>query len=179
MPESASPIFRFAPSPNGFLHLGHALSALTVDGWARRLGGRFLLRIEDIDPVRSRHEFIAAIYCDLEWLGLRWEQPVLRQSEHMDAYQSAARRLRDMGLLYPCFATRGEIAATADPNKIDPEGAPLYPGLHRNLSPTEIALRIARGEPHCLRIDMTKAMTLLKTKSGALPLRCSPVCPKG
>jgi glutamyl-Q tRNA(Asp) synthetase len=119
---SKRPVFRFAPSPNGSLHLGHALSALVGYQWARAAGGRFLLRIEDIDKGRSRPEFVAAIFEDLAWLGLAWEQPVVFQSLRMDAYRAAARRLEALRLLYPCFATRTEIEAAARDGGRDPDG---------------------------------------------------------
>src|SRR5262249_4854760 len=104
------PVFRFAPSPNGFLHLGHALSAIMNFDLARETGGRFLLRIEDIDPVRCRPEYEAAMYEDLCWLGLIWERPVRRQSEHLAAYAEALARLQRDGLVYPSFESRAEIA---------------------------------------------------------------------
>jgi len=165
-------VLRFAPSPNGELHLGHALSALTGYDWACRLGGRFLLRIEDIDTARSRAEFAAAICADLAWLGIRWEEPVRIQSRHFDDYRSAAARLADMGLLYPCFATRGEIAAAAKeaPQRLDPDGAVLYPGLHRHLPTAEIAARSARGEPYALRIDVEKAIAEARRLLDGAPL---------
>ncbi len=157
MPDSR-PVFRFAPSPNGELHLGHALSALV--GWeaARAVGGRFLLRIEDIDTGRARPEFVAGIFRDLRWLGLDWEEPVLVQSTRFAAYAEAARRLEAMGLLYPCFATRAEIEAAAAGGGRDPDGAPLYPGLWKGRSAAEIARRKTAGEPFALRIDIDKAM---------------------
>jgi glutamyl-Q tRNA(Asp) synthetase len=164
------PALRFAPSPNGSLHLGHALSALTGCEMARRLGGRFLLRIEDIDQGRSREALIAAIFEDLAWLGIAWETPVLRQSVHFPVYAAAARQLAAMGLLYPCFATRAEIAAAADPQRTDPDGAPLYPGLHRRLSPGEVAARRARGEAFALRLDMDRALAMARQKLGNAPL---------
>src|SRR6478735_2773450 len=105
------PVFRFAPSPNGELHLGHALSALIGHARARACGGRFLLRIEDIDTGRSRQQFVAGIFADLAWLGITWEEPVVFQSQRLSAYRTAAGRLEQMGLLYPCFATRAEIEA--------------------------------------------------------------------
>src|SRR5712692_9427960 len=104
------PVFRFAPSPNGYLHLGHAYSPLLNFDSARRSGGRFLLRIEDIDPTRCRPEFETAIYQDLAWLGIAWEEPVRRQSEHFDAYSAALERIEAQGLLYPSFESRAEIA---------------------------------------------------------------------
>jgi glutamyl-Q tRNA(Asp) synthetase len=157
-PMSSEIVLRFAPSPNGRLHLGHALSALTGARWAQRLDGRFLLRIEDIDTARARDAFVAGIFEDLTWLGVAWEQPVLRQSEHFAVYGAAADRLRALGVLYPCFATRTEIAAAAVPGALDPEGAPLYPGLHKRMGEREVVLRLDRGEPCCWRIDMARAL---------------------
>src|SRR5262245_23150162 len=116
------PVFRFAPSPNGELHLGHALSALIGFERAEAAGGRFLLRIEDIDPERSRAVFIADIFEDLRWLGLTWCEPVLLQSERLPAYRAASARLEAMGLLYPCFASRAESAAAARGAECDPDG---------------------------------------------------------
>ena len=167
-----APVFRFAPSPNGRLHMGHALSALTGDEMARRMGGRFLVRIEDIDTARAREEFVAGIFEDLAWLGLHWEQPVLRQSEHFADYKAAADRLDAMGLLYPCFATRAEIEAASRLGGagVDPEGAPLYPGLHRGLNAAEIAERKRRGERYCLRLDMHKAVAMATEMLRGRPL---------
>jgi glutamyl-Q tRNA(Asp) synthetase len=164
------PVFRFAPSPNGPLHLGHAYSALVGFDMARRAGGRFLLRIEDIDVGRCREEFVAALIHDLRWLGLSWEEPVLRQSQHFADYRAAAERLRAEGLLYPCFATRGEIAAAADGGPTDPDEAPLYPGLWRRESPQEVEARTARGEHYALRIDMERALEVARRKLGGAPL---------
>ena len=156
------PVFRFAPSPNGRLHLGHAYSALLNADFARRLGGRFLLRIEDIDITRCRPEFERGIYDDLAWLGLRWEEPVRRQSEHFADYRAAFQRLKGRGGVYPCFCTRKDIAETiacreAESGEAwprDPDGAPLYPGTCRAL-PVEMAeRRIETGEPHAWRLDM-------------------------
>jgi glutamyl-Q tRNA(Asp) synthetase len=156
------PVFRFAPSPNGELHLGHACSALVDFELCRRAGGRFLLRIEDIDPTRCRREYEEGIYRDLAWLGLAWEEPVRRQSEHMDDYRAATMRLKAMGLVYPSFMTRAEIAAaTGDPKwPRDPDGAPLYPGRDRDLDPAEAEARIAGGAPYALRIRMERALAL-------------------
>ena len=168
-PLAARPVFRFAPSPNGPLHLGHALSALLNADMAQSLGGRFLLRIEDIDLARTREEHVTAIFEDLAWVGLDWEEPVLRHSEHFSTYQSAAHELMNLGLLYPCFATRAEIgeATKHTPDARDPDGAPLYPGLHKRLSKEEVAERIARNEPFALRLDMDRALDLLERKTGA------------
>lgn len=169
---SSAPVFRFAPSPNGELHLGHALSALTGYEMARRLGGRFLVRIEDIDTERSREEHVRQILDDLNWLGLQWEEPVLRQSARFPVYAEAARGLLERGLLYPCFATRSEIerAAAADPIGTDPDGAPRYPGLCRGLGAAEIARRTASGEPFCLRLDMARAIAEADRLTGGVPL---------
>ena len=145
------PVFRFAPSPNGELHLGHALSALVGFERAQALGGRFLVRIEDIDAGRTRSKFIAGILEDLRWLGLTWAEPVLRQSQRMAAYAAAAARLKAMGLLYPCFASRAEIASAARETVCDPDGAPLYPGLWRRAAAADIAARKAKGAPFALR----------------------------
>src|SRR5262245_6016796 len=151
------PVFRFAPSPNGELHLGHALSALVAYEQAKAAGGRFLVRIEDIDAGRSRPEFVAGIFEDLHWLGLKWEEPVVLQSTRMEAYCAAAQRLEAMGLLYRCFATRSEIEAAADTATRDPDGAPLYPGLWRGRSERDRADALAAGRPCALRIDIAKA----------------------
>ena len=150
------PVFRFAPSPNGFLHLGHALSALLNADMARAAGGRLLLRIEDIDATRCRPEYETAIYEDLAWLGLRWERPVRRQSEHFADYRDALGRLEAMGLVYPAFESRAEIAAMSSGR--DPDGAPLYPGTAKALSAAACADRIASGAPYALRLDMTAAL---------------------
>ncbi len=155
-----TPVFRFAPSPNGELHLGHALSALTGHELARRLGGRFLLRIEDIDLERARPEFVQGIFDDLAWLGLIWEEPVLFQSQHFPDYLRAAERLIASGLLYPCFATRSEIAAAADPAKTDPDGAVLYPGLWKDAAEGLVKARFADGQTPAMRLDAGKAAAL-------------------
>jgi len=154
-------VTRFAPSPTGLLHLGHAYSALFAWDTAQRAGGRFLLRIEDIDQGRCRPEFEAAIFEDLAWLGLDWEKPVRRQSEHMADYAAALARLDGEGLIYPCFCTRKEIAestrAPHGPALHNQEG-PRYPGTCRALDPHERADRLARGDAHALRLDMAKAL---------------------
>jgi glutamyl-Q tRNA(Asp) synthetase len=166
---SDRPVFRFAPSPNGELHLGHALSALV--GYERAQGaiGRFLLRIEDIDVARTRPEFVDGIFEDLRWLGLTWEEPVLFQSTHMDAYRAAAARLEQMGLLYPCFATRSEIEAAAT-GASDPDGAPIYPGLWKGRSKAEAAEQRAAGAPFALRIDMAAACRAAAARLSGAPL---------
>ena len=153
-------VTRFAPSPNGELHLGHALSAITGFELAARENGRFLLRMEDIDIQRTREEHVTHILEDLRWLGLTWEEPVLRQSTRFPAYRAAAQSLLERGLLYPCFATRSEVdaAVVIDPTGTDPDGAPLYPGLCKHLQPREIERRRANGEPFCLRLDMDRAL---------------------
>jgi glutamyl-Q tRNA(Asp) synthetase len=157
-------VFRFAPSPNGYLHRGHAFSALLNDRMARDVGGRFLLRIEDIDRTRAREKFESAIYEDLGWLGLEWEQPVLRQSDRFEAYREALAQLEKFGLLYPAFLSRAEIAAavrTLDREKTwprDPDGAPLYPGLERDWSRAQRQATIESGRPYTLRLDMARAL---------------------
>ena len=158
------PVLRFAPSPNGYLHLGHAYSALLNADLARRAGGRLLLRIEDIDATRCRPEFEAAIYEDLAWLGMAWEAPVRRQSEHLASYRAALDRLAAKGLIYPSFESRAEIArmvAERDANTVwprDPDGAPLYPGTAKRLSARERETLMASGAPYALRLDMAAAL---------------------
>lgn len=166
---STAPVFRFAPSPNGPLHLGHALSALLNADIASNLGGRFLLRIEDIDLSRTREEHVTGIFEDLAWLGLAWEQPVLRQSDRFAIYQEATHALMKLGLLYPCFATRAEIieAAKDAPDARDPDGAPLYPGLHKHLAKEQVARRIENDEPFALRLHMDRAIDVLERKTNA------------
>lgn len=173
------PVFRFAPSPNGYLHLGHALSALLNADMARAKRGRLLLRIEDIDIARCRPEYETAIQEDLAWLGLHWESPARRQSEHWDNYRGTLARLDAMGLIYPSFESRAEIARlVADreaqgPWPRDPDGTPLYPGDAKNISMAERARRIGAGEPYALRLDtrtaMLRAGTLNWVESGAGP----------
>ncbi len=153
-------VFRFAPSPNGFLHLGHAFSALLNHELARECGGRFLLRIEDIDLSRARPEFEAAIYEDLAWLGLDWERPARKQSEHFADYFRALERLEALGLLYPCICTRADIARAAPKDgPRDPDGAPLYPGICRN-KPRPPIREVLRTGGVALRLDMGKALKL-------------------
>jgi glutamyl-Q tRNA(Asp) synthetase len=157
------PVFRFAPSPNGRLHLGHAYSALLNEDFARRLGGRLLLRIEDIDRARCRPELETALHADLSWLGLAFEEPARRQSDHFGDYQAAAARLSARGLLYPCFCSRRQIAdavaakevQTGRPWPRDPDGVPLYPGICRGRGLVRGAS--GSGGP-ALRLDMAKAL---------------------
>ena len=173
------PVFRFAPSPNGHLHLGHAYSALLNFDLAREAGGRFLLRIEDIDATRCRPEFETAIFEDLAWLGIVWEMPVRRQSEHLADYRAALDRLAALGLVYPSFESRAEIAKLVaerearGPWPRDPDGAPLYPGTARQMPLSERAARIARGGAYAIRLDMLKAIDwagpLTWTETGSGP----------
>jgi glutamyl-Q tRNA(Asp) synthetase len=151
----SQPIFRFAPSPNGYLHLGHAYSALFTLRAAEEVGGSVLLRIEDIDTARCKPEYDAAILEDLEWLGFRWPGPVIRQSSRFRAYEKAARTLRNAGLLYPCFCSRQEIAAAS--TQSDPDGAPIYPRSCRHLSTIEVERRLAAGNPVQWRLKMDEA----------------------
>jgi glutamyl-Q tRNA(Asp) synthetase len=157
------PVFRFAPSPNGYLHLGHAFSALLNFDLARESGGRFMLRIEDIDPARCRPEFETAIDEDLAWLGLSWEKPARRQSEHFACYRAALEKLAGLGLVYPAFESRAEVARLiAEQEKHapwprDPDGAPLYPGMARTLASEERTRRLQSGVPYALRLDMAAA----------------------
>ena len=166
------PVFRFAPSPNGYLHLGHALSALVNFEMARAAGGRLLLRIEDIDETRCRPEYETAIHEDLAWLGITWDEPVRRQSVHFDDYRTALGKLEAQGLVYPSFESRAEIARLVAERERerhghwprDPDGAPLYPGNAKHLGADERAARIAAGEPFALRLDMNAAIA----RAGAL-----------
>ena len=161
-------LLRFAPSPNGYLHLGHAYSALITDRWAHQLGGQWLLRMEDTDPERSKPEFIQAIYQDLAWLGLTWPSPVMMQSARFTSYQSAAEKLQEMDLLYPCFCSRKQIKAHAT-DKVDPDGAPLYPGTCKHLTKQEIYKRLTDNAPVQYRLDMPKAIA----KTGTLSFACA------
>ncbi|WP_395612598.1 tRNA glutamyl-Q(34) synthetase GluQRS [Allosphingosinicella sp.] len=144
------PVTRFAPSPTGRLHPGHAYSALLAHDYAREREGSFLLRIEDIDPGRVRAEFVDGILEDLLWLGLEWDDEIVYQSERLDLYSAALARLREMGLLYPCFCTRADIAASVTAPH-GPEGA-LYPGTCRGLTAPDLS------RPHAWRLDVAKAM---------------------
>jgi glutamyl-Q tRNA(Asp) synthetase len=161
LPSGAGIVTRFAPSPTGHLHLGHAYSALLGYRTARKSGGRFLLRIEDIDRARCRAEFETAISDDLAWLGLAWEQPVRRQSDHFDDYRAALARLESLGVLYPCFCSRKDIAAASSAPHPAPNAAgdaAIYPGTCRHLDPDLAAERQAHGDPFALRLDIGKAM---------------------
>lgn len=169
-------VTRFAPSPNGLLHLGHAYSAILNWDTARATGGAFMLRLEDIDTGRSRPEFETAIFEDLAWLGLKWETPVRRQSEHFDDYRDAIKRLDAMGVLYPCFCTRKDILAEIEHSPSAPHGplGTIYPGTCRELTPDERRARLEEARPYALRLDATKAFDLVapliwREMSGAQP----------
>ena len=167
-------VTRFAPSPTGLMHLGHALAAKTAS--ERGAGGRFLLRIEDIDPVRCRAEYTAAILEDMRWLDLRWDGAVRMQSEHLDAYAAVLRALRRRHLLYPCFCTRADIAASGHaPHR--PDGALVYPGTCRHRS--DAADRLARGDRHAWRLDMAAAVAITGAltwhEDGQGALACDPL----
>lgn len=158
---SGAPILRFAPSPNGRLHLGHAYSALLNADLAAKMGGLCRLRIEDIDPQRSKPELIEAIVADLAWLGLTYREPVRRQSQHMRSYRAALDHLIARGLAYPCFCSRGQIRAriaAGSETPRDPDGVPLYPGTCRTREAGLVADRLAGGEPHTWRLDMAAAL---------------------
>ncbi|MCR4265531.1 tRNA glutamyl-Q(34) synthetase GluQRS [Nitratireductor sp. ZSWI3] len=164
-----SPVFRFAPSPNGELHLGHAYSALFNRRLADEAGGRFLLRIEDIDTTRCTPQFEQSIFRDLKWLGLEWETPVRRQSEHFADYREALDRLIDAGLVYPAFMSRGEVRArivemeaSGRPWPRDPDGAPHYPGDDRHLAGRQRRQRIAEGIPFAWRLDMARTLAHIR-----------------
>lgn len=173
-------VTRFAPSPTGYLHLGHAYSALFAYRAAQKSGGRFLLRTEDIDPTRCKPEFTTAIFDDLAWLGLTWEQPVLKQSEHLPVYAEALATLKNLGVIYPCFCTRREIEQEAAASGYAPhgllslpsrtregqgagqdvQGHPIYPGTCRALSPQQRDDKIRQGIKPNWRLDVAKAMSL-------------------
>ncbi len=171
-------IFRFAPSPNGYLHLGHAYSALLNADMARESGGRLLLRIEDIDPQRCRPEYETAIYEDLRWLGISWQEPARRQSENFPDYQAAIAKLEADRVIYPSFESRSEINALVAERERqghrprDPDGVPLYPGDARKMPPAERERRRRGSEPFALRIAIDAALaragslTWLETGSG-------------
>lgn len=159
-------VTRFAPSPTGYLHLGHAYAALIAWHAAREAGGRFLLRLEDIDRTRCRDEFAVAILEDMSWLGLDWDGEVRRQSEHFDDYRAALDLLAGMGLLYPCFCTRAAIKAEIERAEAAPQGSggPLYPGTCRSLSEAERVRHLAAGESFAWRLDVARAVS----RTGAL-----------
>lgn len=168
-------IFRFAPSPNGYLHLGHALSALINRRLADEADGLLLLRIDDIDLDRARPEFEHAIIEDLAWLGIRFDGDIRRQSDHLGDYDAALDALAEEGLIYPAFMSRGDIRrhiadaeAAGEPWPRDPDGAPLYPGIDRHLDETERQRRIDGGAPFAWRLDMEAAATRVR---GALSWR--------
>ena len=176
-------ITRFAPSPTGYLHLGHAWSALVAHTRAREAGGRFLLRLEDIDPGRSRPEFAAAACEDLAWLGLNWDGPVRAQSAHLDGYRRILDQLAGRGLLYPCFCTRADITAEIAASRAAPHAAPdgsaRYPGLCRRIDPGLARARMQAGEPHALRLDMGQACRqvgggLSRIEEGQPAIPCHP-----
>ena len=170
-------VTRFAPSPTGYLHLGHALAALTAFELAAKADGRFLLRIEDIDRARSKSQFEAAIREDLAWLGLSWVEPVMRQSDRLPAYRAALKELDDMRLLYPCFCTRREVAAEIARAGTAPQGpeGPLYVGTCRALSDEERRRRMAEEIPYALRLDSHAA----QTRVGELSFHESGLGPRG
>ncbi len=154
---------RFAPSPTGLLHLGHAFAAGFAYREATVGAGQFLIRLEDIDSTRVRPEFETALFTELAWLGLQWEQPVRKQSEHFDDYRAALQKLEALGLLYPCFCTRKEIQAEITSAANAPQGpdGPLYPGTCRSRSQAEREERLARGDAYALRLDVQKALALV------------------
>lgn len=162
-PRGGGVVTRFAPSPTGQLHLGHAFAALVAWDVARRSGGRFVLRIEDIDTGRCRPEHETAILEDLAWLGLHWPEPVRRQSEHLEDYRQALDQLDNLGVLYPCFCTRAEIQAEVEAAGGAPQGpeGPLYPGTCRALTRSDRQTRLANGEPFALRLDVGQAWRLV------------------
>lgn len=167
---TSTPVFRFAPSPNGHLHLGHALSALLNQQMAKQSAGRFLLRIEDIDTLRCTPELEQAIYDDLDWLGLEWELPVRRQSDHFADYRAALTKLAHAGLVYPAFLTRNDVRKTInndlsnrDKWPSDPDGTPLYPTNERDMSEDERLNRIVDGANYVWRLNMQKAIAAIAT----------------
>ncbi len=175
-------VTRFAPSPTGFPHLGHAYAALVAWRMARAGGGRFLLRMEDIDPSRCRPAYAAAICQELRWLGLDWDGPVRVQSRHLDDYQTVLDTLRARGLLYPCFCSRADIAreiAASVTAPHAPDGSPVYPGICRDLPAGRAAGRVAAGERFVLRLDMTRAIATVSQlltfeESGQGMVTCDP-----
>ncbi len=176
-----SHVTRFAPSPTGYLHLGHAFAALTAWRRARDSGGRFLLRLEDIDAGRCRPEFSEAVLEDLAWLGIDWDGPVRVQSAHRQEYRAVLDRLASRALLYPCFCTRAEIAREVAAAAGAPQGpdGPRYPGTCRTVSAGARAARCASGVPYALRLDMARALAvapagLMVSEEGEAPVSCDP-----
>jgi len=167
MTQSTKTITRFAPSPSGDLHLGHAFSAKLNYEYAVNNGGEFILRIEDIDHLRCKAEYEQSIFNDLKWLGLKWPTPERRQSEHFDDYNEALKNLEKMDLLYPCFCTRKDIRNEIEESsraphmkpKLGPEGV-IYPGICRHLSPEQREQNINNKIPHAMRLNMEKALTV-------------------
>lgn len=164
-PTQDRPVFRFAPSPNGYLHLGHALSAFENQRRAQAVGGRLLLRIEDIDQTRATPELEAALIEDLDWLGIAFDPPVFRQSAHFADYQAMLDRLIAMGVVYPAFLTRGEVRRQVEARETggrywprDPDGAPHYPATDRLRSDDERQALLASGKRHAFRLDMAAAV---------------------
>ena len=162
-PGEPPPVTRFAPSPTGYLHVGHAYSALFGFEAARSSGGRFLLRMEDIDQQRCRAEFERAIFEDLSWLGLPWQGDVPRQSDRIQLYAGALERLRALGVVYPCFCTRKQIRIEVEHSGRAPHGPNdelIYPGICRGIAADESRRRIDNGEPFAWRLDNTKALSI-------------------
>ena len=177
-------VTRFAPSPSGHLHLGHAYAALFAHAAAAEAGGRFLVRMEDIDSARCRPQYDSAILEDLSWLGLAWETPVWRQSDRRPVYAEALNRLEDLGVLYPCFCTRAQIRAeiAMSPSAPHKGGGPRYPGTCRAVPKDEAHVRIAAGATHALRLNARAAAALAGARCGRMvwrdqaagPVRCEP-----
>lgn len=168
-------VTRFAPSPNGWLHLGHAYSALIGRRAAEAAGGQFLVRLEDIDIGRARPHFVDGIYQDLAWLGLSWPGPVMVQSTRFEIYEAALKKLRDMNLVYPCWATRRDIQVALETlygNKTewprDPDGAPIYPGLYRDTPDSERKRLMFEGTGYAWRLNMQEALAFAATKTDTL-----------
>ena len=186
MTAEPRPVFRFAPSPNGDLHLGHALSALVDHAMARAAGGLFLLRMEDIDVTRCRPEYERGIVEDLAWLGITWDGPIRRQSEHFDAYRKAMDRLWARGLVYPSFLTRTEIKARVEAAEAqgriwprDPDGAPLYPGDDRGLDEKAVEAAMIAGKPYAFRLKIAEAIAAANALGGPLDWTETGVGPDG
>ena len=168
-------VTRFAPSPNGWLHLGHAYSALIGRRAAEAGGGQFLVRLEDIDIGRARPHYVEGIYQDLAWLGLSWPEPVMVQSARFEIYEAALKKLRDMNLVYPCWATRRDIQVALETlygHKTewprDPDGAPIYPGLYRDTPESERKRLMFEGSGYAWRLNMQEALAVAATKTDTL-----------